>query len=85
MSFSKEFFKNITQDLISPFHYSVMLINGTAVYVDGFEKILSLALDEIVLKTKKQRLKINGENLEIEKLEEFSCVITGCIRGFYVE
>ncbi len=85
MSFSKEFFKNIAQDLISPFNYSIMLINGTAIYVDGFEKILSLSYTEIVLKTKKQHLKINGNNLKIDKMEEFSCVVTGNIGGIFVE
>ncbi len=85
MSFSKEFFKGVAQDLVSPFYYTVSLINGTVMYVDGFEKILAVSDSEILLKTKKQHLKINGTSLKIEKLEEFSCVVSGKIEGFYAE
>ncbi len=85
MSFSKELFKGIKEDLISPFAYSVTLMNGLTVYVDGFEKIISLSECEIVFSKKKQIFKIVGKQLKIEKMEEFSCVISGKIGGFYVE
>ena len=85
MSFSKELFRGIAQDVTSPFYYSVTLINGSAIYVDGFEKILSISSCEIMLKTKTHKLKISGNELKIEKMEEFSCVISGKIGGFNVE
>jgi hypothetical protein len=85
MSFSKEFFRGISQEFISPFNFTVTLINGSAIYVDGFEKILSISSVEVTLKTKKHCLKIRGEELRIEKMEEFSCVIVGDIGEFIVD
>lgn len=85
MSFSKELFRGVANDIVSPFSYSLTIVNGKAVYVDGFEKILIISLCEIIIKTRKCKLKIVGEELAIEKMEEFSCVIVGRIGGFYVE
>lgn len=85
MSFSKELFKGVSEDFISPFGFSATIINGTAIYVDGFKKILSFSISEVLFETKKHKLKVIGENLFIKKMEEFSCVIVGKIGGFYVE
>ena len=85
MSFSGEIFRGIKNEVFSPFAYSVTLLNGEAIYIDGFKKILSLSGSEIAFETKKQRLKIVGTSLEISKIEEFSCVVVGKVEGFYVE
>lgn len=85
MSFSSELFRGIKDSVLMPFTYSATIINGGAIYIDGFEKILSLNNEEIVFSAKKQRLKIVGASLEIAKMEEFSCVVVGKVEGFYVE
>ena len=85
MSFSKELFRGVSNDIVSPFNYSLTIINGKAVYVDGFEKILMISSSEISIKARKDNIKIVGEELRGEKMEEFSCVIVGRIGGFYVE
>ena len=85
MSFSSEILNGIKQDLLSPFEYNLVLKNGKILYLDGFDKILSITNAELNFLVKKQRIKIVGENLKIEKLEEFSCVVSGKIEGFYEE
>ena len=56
MSFSKELFKGVSEDFISPFGFSATIINGTAIYVDGFKKILSFSISEVLFETKKHKL-----------------------------
>ena len=85
MSFSSELFKGVKQDLLTPFEYNLTLKNGKVIYIDGFSKIIALTCEEVCFALKKSTLKIVGKNLKIEKLEEFSCVISGNVEGFYAE
>ena len=85
MSFSSEVFKGIKEELLTPFEYNLVVKNGKALYLDGFIKILALSNQEMCFQLKKRALKIVGDNLKIEKLEEFSCVISGKMVGFYEE
>ena len=85
MSFSSELFRGVKQDLLTPFEYGITVKNGKVLYIDGFSKILALATSEMRFKLKNSTLKVVGEDLKIERLEEFSCVISGKVVGFYEE
>ena len=85
MSFSSELFKGVKQDLLTPFEYNLTLKNGKVIYLDGFSKIVTLSSEEVCFALKTRCLKVVGKNLKIEKMEEFSCVISGKVDGFYEE
>ena len=83
MSFSSEIFREIKSDFLEPFEYNLVVKNGKIAYLDGFSKVLFLSKNELRFKIKNKCLKIVGEDLKIEKLEELSCVIVGKMVAFY--
>lgn len=85
MGFSHELFRGIKQDLLEPFEYNLVVKNGIVAYLDGFSKIISISSEQMLFRLKNKILKVVGKDLKIEKLEEFSCVISGKMEGFYAE
>lgn len=85
MSFSSEIFRGIKSEFLEPFEYNLVVKNGKIIYLDGFSKILFLSTNEMRFKIRNKLLRIVGEELKIEKLEELSCVISGKMVAFYEE
>lgn len=71
--------KFVTSD-ISPYCQLVMM-DFSSLYFEGLVDVLSIAENEIDIKTKKCKIRISGENLEIVELEEKTILVRGKIVG----
>ncbi len=65
---------------VNPFCQLVM-IDFSSLYFEGVSDILSISEQEIDIKTKKTKIRIIGENLEIVELEEKTVLVRGKIFG----
>lgn len=68
-----------TSDIV-PFCQLVMM-DFSSLYFEGMTDVLSISDDEIDIKTKKNKIRISGENLEIVELEEKTILVRGKIFG----
>ena len=59
--------------------YSMVNYNGEAIYLEGIKKIINVSDIEVVVDTKKARLRIAGEELCIFSLEEKTMIVKGKI------
>lgn len=57
------------------------MIDFSSLYFEGVSDILSISEQEIDIKTKKTKIRIIGENLEIVELEEKTVLVRGKIFG----
>lgn len=65
---------------VSPFCQLVM-IDFSSLYFEGITDVLSISEQEIDIKTKKTKIRICGEDLEIVELEEKTILVRGKIVG----
>jgi len=59
--------------------YSIVNYNGEAVYLEGIKKVINVSDVEVVVDTKKARLRIIGKELCIFSLEEKTMIIRGMV------
>ena len=59
--------------------YSFVNYNGEAVYLEGIKRVVNVSDIEIIVDTKKARIKIAGEELAIFSLEEKTMIVKGKI------
>ena len=59
--------------------YSMVNYNGEAVYLEGIKRVVSVSDLEVIVDTKRARLKVVGEELAIFSLEEKTMIIKGKI------
>lgn len=78
------FFSELKQKLqvsdLSPFCQFVM-IDFFSLYIEGVVDILSISETEIDIRTKKTKIRVGGENLEVVELEDKTLLIRGKIFG----
>ncbi|MCL2861235.1 MAG: YabP/YqfC family sporulation protein [Firmicutes bacterium] len=81
MSFFSEVAKTMGLDSLRiASGYQVINYNGEAAYVEGFVQVLSIDNNEIVLKLKKGKIVISGENLSVASLETGAIIVKGNIK-----
>ena len=59
--------------------YQIINYNGSAVYVEGFKRVLSIGDKEVVLACKAKRIVIAGESIYVRDLEKDALIICGDI------
>lgn len=80
MSFFNEFFESISLDSDDNKIYCNLVL-GVGVRVFGKLKIDTMQETEIVLKNKKERIRIYGKNLNIASMSKGEVEIEGIIQG----
>lgn len=65
--------------------YQIVNYNGNAVYAEGFKRVLSIGVEEVVLGLKAGRIRIAGQNLSVKELEKDSLIVCGKITSYTEE
>lgn len=80
MSFFNEFFESISLDSDDDKIFCNLVL-GVGVRIFGKLKIDTMQETEIILKSKKERIRIYGENLNIASMSKGEIEIEGIIQG----
>ncbi len=80
MSIINEVFSALDVDNLTD-TYRYYNLGGKVVYIENFVRVNTFSQTEIVLKLKKGLIKVSGDGLIIEELNQSSLVIKGVIKG----
>lgn len=83
MSYITEVAKSLKQSIDRQFEYRIINYGGTALYIEGFIRIVSVSESRMEFLLKKKTIVAEGTSLVLEKLTTGAALIEGEVKSVY--